>query len=97
MTKQKFKIINYKAYNNAIITRSSLTFWVDKKALHAWYCESKHSLRGRLQHYSDMAMTIVLMLKRIFGLTLRALQGFVDSIFTLMKVPLNCQDYTCIS
>ncbi|NIG62896.1 MAG: hypothetical protein G5663_06430 [Serratia symbiotica] len=37
------------------------------------------------------------MLKRIFGLTLRALQGFVYSIFTLIKVPLNCPDYTCIS
>ncbi|NIG62806.1 MAG: hypothetical protein G5663_05765 [Serratia symbiotica] len=44
-----------------------------------------------------MAMTSVLMIKRICGLTLRALQGFVDSIFTLMKVPLNCQEYTCIS
>lgn len=44
-----------------------------------------------------MAMTTVLMLKRIFGLTLRALQGFIDSIFTLMKVPLDCPDYTCIS
>ncbi|NIG62274.1 MAG: IS5/IS1182 family transposase, partial [Serratia symbiotica] len=32
-----------------------------------------------------------------FGLILRAIQGFVDSIFTLIKVPLNCPDYTCIS
>ncbi|NIG62945.1 MAG: hypothetical protein G5663_06905 [Serratia symbiotica] len=44
-----------------------------------------------------MSMTRVLMLKRIFGLTLRAIQGFVDSIFTLMKVLLNCPDYTCIN
>ncbi|NIG62633.1 MAG: transposase [Serratia symbiotica] len=44
-----------------------------------------------------MAMTSVLMLKWIFGLTLRALQGFINSIFILMKVPLNCLDYTCIS
>ncbi len=46
---------------------------------------------------SVMAITSVLMLKRIFGLTLRALQGFVDSIVTLIKVPLNCPDDTCIS
>ncbi|NIG62852.1 MAG: hypothetical protein G5663_06100 [Serratia symbiotica] len=45
----------------------------------------------------SMAMIRVLMLKRIFGLTLRALQGFVDSIFTLIKVPLKYLDYTCIS
>ncbi|NIH16115.1 MAG: hypothetical protein G5700_06020, partial [Serratia symbiotica] len=43
----------------------SLTFWVDETALHAWYCEAKPSLRGRPPHYSDMAITSVLMLKRI--------------------------------
>ncbi len=37
------------------------------------------------------------MLKRIFGLILRALQRFVDSIVTLIKVLLNCPDDTCIS
>ncbi|NIG62352.1 MAG: hypothetical protein G5663_02365 [Serratia symbiotica] len=38
-----------------------------------------------------MSITSILMLKRIFYLTIRALQGFVYCIFTLMKVPLNCQ------
>ncbi|NIG63040.1 MAG: hypothetical protein G5663_07755 [Serratia symbiotica] len=37
------------------------------------------------------------MLKRIFSLILRVIHGFLDSIFTLIKVPLNCPDYTCIS
>ncbi len=97
MAQQKFNITNWKAYNNALITRGLLTFSVDETALHAWYCEAKPSLRGRPPHYSDMAITSVLMLKRIFGLTLRALQGFVDSIVTLIKVPLNCPDDTCIS
>ncbi|NIH16420.1 MAG: IS5/IS1182 family transposase, partial [Serratia symbiotica] len=68
---------------------------MDETALYAWYCEAKPDLHGRRQHYSDMAITSVLILKRIFGLTLRALQGFVDSIITLIKVPLNCPDDTC--
>lgn len=37
------------------------------------------------------------MLKRVFHLTLRAAQGFIDSIFTLMKLPLRCPDYSCVS
>ncbi|NIG62358.1 MAG: hypothetical protein G5663_02410 [Serratia symbiotica] len=77
---------------NAPITRGLLTFWVDETALYAWYCEAKPSVRGRPQHYSDMAVTSVLMLKRIFRLTLRALHSFVDSIFPLIKVSLNYQD-----
>lgn len=95
--KFKFKSTNWKAYSKALITRGSLTFRVDETAIHAWHCEATSSGRGRTQHYSGMAITTVLMLKRVFGLTLRALQGFIDSIFALMKVPLNCPDYICIS
>ncbi len=37
------------------------------------------------------------MIKRVLRLTLRAAQGFIDSIFTLMGVPLRCPDYSCVS
>ncbi|WP_407252091.1 transposase [Klebsiella pneumoniae] len=33
------------------------------------------------QRYSDLAITTVLVIKRVFRLTLRAAQGFIDSIF----------------
>jgi hypothetical protein len=38
------------------------------------------SSRGRPQRYSD-TITTVLVIKRVFRLTLRAAQGFIDSIF----------------
>ncbi len=39
----------------------------------------------------------MLVIKRVFRLTLRAAQGFIDSIFSLMNVPLRCPDYSCVS
>ncbi|KFX00495.1 hypothetical protein KP22_19925 [Pectobacterium betavasculorum] len=39
--------------------------------------------------YSYMAITTVLMMKRVFNLPLRILQGVVDSMFTLMALPLR--------
>lgn len=33
----------------------------------------------------------------IWRATQRAAQGFIDSIFTLMGVPLRCLDYICVS
>nr|QIQ16377.1 Mobile element protein [Klebsiella pneumoniae] len=51
----------------------------------------------RPQRYSDLAITTVLVIKRVFRLTLRAAQGFIDSIFSLMNVPLRCPDYSCVS
>lgn len=52
---------------------------------------------ARLQHYSELAISTVLILKRVFSFMLRAEQGFIDSIFTLMKLPLRCPDYSCVS
>ena len=37
------------------------------------------------------------MVKGIFNLSLRALEGFLNSLFTLMNVPLISPDYTSIS
>uniref|UniRef100_T1I872 Transposase DDE domain-containing protein n=1 Tax=Rhodnius prolixus TaxID=13249 RepID=T1I872_RHOPR len=44
-----------------------------------------------------MTITTVLMMKRVFGLSLRALQGFGDSIFKLIKLSLHCPDYSLLS
>ncbi|MDZ1778247.1 transposase, partial [Klebsiella quasipneumoniae] len=67
------------------------------EAIQAWYESATPSSRGRPQRYSDLAITTVLVIKRVFRLTLRAAQGFIDSIFALMNVPLRCPDYTRVS
>ena len=97
MAKQKFRITNWHTYNKALINRGPMTFWLDDETIKAWYDTAPPSARGRPQRYSDLAITTVLVIKRVFRLTLRAAQGFIDTIFTLMGVPLRCPDYTCIS
>ncbi|EAW1721563.1 IS5 family transposase [Salmonella enterica subsp. indica] len=97
MAKQKFKITNWPAYNNALRQRGSLTVWLDECAIAAWTEDARPEGRGRPLHYTDMAITTVLMVKRVFHLSLRALQGFVDSIFKLMALPIRCPDYSLVS
>ena len=84
MAKQKFRISNWRTYNKALINRGSVTFWLDDDAISSWYESAAPSSRGRPLRYSDLAITTVLMVKRVFRLTLRAAQGFIDSIFSLM-------------
>lgn len=88
MAKQKFKITNWPSYNKALRQRGSLTVWLDESAIAAWTENTAPEHRGRPLHYTDMAITTVLMMKRVFNLSLRPLQGFVDSIFQLMGVAL---------
>ncbi|WP_142466887.1 IS5 family transposase [Klebsiella spallanzanii] len=97
MAKQKFKITNWKTYNHALRQRGSLTIWVCNDATTAWYDTAEPTRRGRPLHYTDTAITTALMLKSVFHLTLRALQGFIDSVFQMMNVPLRSPDYTSVS
>lgn len=97
MGKAKYKISNWKQYNQALINRGSITFWIDDAAVKSWHCKEHHGNRGRGFQFTDVAIETALMIKGVFKLPLRALQGFIDSIFSLMDVPLKSPSYSCIS
>lgn len=97
MGKSKKKIANWSEYNEALCKRGSVTFWIDDTAFEAWQYKSHHGKRGRGFQFSDTAIETALMIKGIYTLPLRALQGFIDSIFALMNVPLHYPDYTSTS
>ncbi len=78
MPKPRYKT----TYNKALINRGSLTFWIDEEAIAEWK-QNKQGKRGRPRRFSDLAITTALMVKRIFSMPLRALQGFLDSVFKL--------------
>ncbi|KNA47332.1 transposase [Vibrio cholerae MZO-3] len=79
MPKPRYKTTNWKQYNKALINRGSLTFWIDEEAIRQWKL-SKQNKRGRPRQFSDLAITTALMVKRVFSMPLRALQGFIDSV-----------------
>ena len=87
MGKSKHKISNWKQYNQALVQRGSLTVWMDEQAIQQWHCQTHHGRRGRGFHYSDSAIETALMLKAVFKLPLRALEGFINSLFELMHIP----------
>ncbi|HFG1892950.1 TPA: IS5 family transposase [Vibrio cholerae] len=96
MPKPRYKTTNWKQYNKALINRGSLTFWIDEEAIRQWK-QSKQNKRGRPRQFSDLAITTALMVKRVFSMPLSALQGFIDSVFSLANVPIVCPHYSCIS
>ncbi|HCE2380015.1 IS5 family transposase [Vibrio parahaemolyticus] len=96
MPKPRYKTTNWKQYNKALINRGSLTFWIDEVAIRQWK-QSKQDKRGRPRQFSDLAITTALMVKRVFSMPLRALQGFIDSAFSLANVPIVCPHYSCFS
>ena len=79
MSKSKKKIAHWSEYNKALCKRGSVTVWIDDSAVKASQSNSHHGKRGRGFQFSDTAIERALMVKGIFSLTLRALQGFKAS------------------
>lgn len=97
MQEQKYRILNWSDYNKSLIERGSLTVWIDENCLEKWYSQDSTGKAGRPCSFSDDAILMLLVIRERFNLTLRSLQGFVQSLFLLMGVNLVVPCYTQIS
>ena len=93
---QQHRIRNWVEYNKALVKRGSLTVWFNQDTIASWFNVSVDKKRGRPTRYSDLAIEFCLTIKALFKLPLRAAQGFVTSIFQLMKLSLPVPDYTSL-
>ena len=93
----QYKVKNWRAYNQALRQRGSITFWIDENAINQWWHTEMNGKRGRDNTYSDIAIQTFLMVQAVYGLSLRATQGFLDSVFSLLGVDLISPDYSNVS
>lgn len=92
-----YKIRNWSEYNKALIQRGSINIWMEEKSIKNWISFSHTGEAGRPETYSDDAILMLLMLREVFKLTLRSLQGFVKSLFQMMNLKLSVPSHTQIS
>lgn len=94
-TKPRYRIRNWKQYNDALVRRGSLTLWVDQDTLQAWRYQGPAQQGAQFQ-YSDTAIPCLLTLRSVSHLTLRATQGFAHSLFELMPLDLPVPNYSTL-
>ena len=95
--KQQFRIRNWKQYNEALVNRGSLTIWFDEESIAAWHERSMTGKAGRPKLYSNSAIQCSLTLRAVFHLPLRATEGLVKSLITMLNLPLLAPDYSTLS
>ncbi len=95
--KQKYRIKNWKEYNAALVNRGSLCIWVSEDVLDAWRAEKETGKNGSPRLYSDIAIISCLTLKKLFHLPLRAIEGFVSSLFRRTSASLPTPNYSTLS
>jgi len=92
--KDKYRIRNWRQYNQSLINRGSITFWFDEHAIQNWHSASRTGKRGRPDIYSDDAIRCGLMIRAVFRTPLRALQGFLKSLIIILGLDLTCPHYS---
>ena len=95
--KDKYRIRNWKEYNQSLINRGSITFWFSEDAIAKWYSAERTGKPGRPDTYSDDASRCGLMIKMVFRTALRALQGFVSSLIESLGLDIVCPHYSVFS
>jgi len=96
MAKEAYRVRNWREYNKALVNRGSLTVWFSEEAIKDITQGTEERAHGN-QVYSDLLIEICLTIRQVYGRTLRATQGLVQSIMELMALDLIAPDYSTLS
>jgi hypothetical protein len=94
--KALYRVKNWSEYDKALVERGSITFWLSDDFEKTWmYIGEKQ--RGSQFDYTDQAILVMLTVKEVFHLTNRGVEGFVRSLFRMMKIALPVPDHSTLS
>jgi len=94
--KSLYRVKNWNEYEKALVQRGSITFWLTDDFEKNWR-HTGEKQRGSQFAYSDKAIEIMLTVKEVFHLTNRQTEGFIGSLFALMKIGLPVPDHSTLS
>jgi IS5 family transposase len=95
--KTAFRIRNWSEYNASLKQRGSLTIWVNSEATANWTTDELTGEPGASPTYTDLSIETMATVQAIFSLPGRQTQGFLQSLFELMKLDLSVPDHSTLS
>lgn len=94
--KTLYRVKNWSEYDRALVERGSIMFWMSDGFEKSWM-HTGEKQRGSQFDYSDQAILVMLTVKEVFHLTNRGVEGFVRSIFRVMRINLPVPDHSTLS
>lgn len=95
--KKKYRVRNWKEYNEALVNRGKVMFWITEEAIRQWEEKRKTGKRGKPKFFSNTAIETALTIKEVFHLPLRQTEGFLTSIFQRIGATLKAPDHSTLS
>lgn len=93
---KRYRIKNWCQYNKSLIQRGSINFWFSEDAISKWRNTNHTCEKGRPREYSDDAILCALLIRTVYHLPLRAVEGLLLSLVSLLGLPLKIPSYTQI-
>ena len=95
---QRHKVANWPEYNASLKRRGDIEVWLSQDLIDAWYHEERiYDGSGSSKYYTDAAIIACHELRQVYKLPLRQAQGFINSLFRIMGLELQCPDYSLLS
>ena len=91
-----YRVKNWSEYNAGLIQRGDVSIWMEEKMFASALAKTSNQ-RGRPQAYCDGVIQVLLVLKPVYRLPLRALQGFALRLRRLALPALPVPNYSTLS
>jgi len=95
--KKKYQVRNWKEYNEALVNRGKMMFWITEEAIRDWEEKRKTRKRGKPKFFSNMAIETALTLREVFHLPLRQTEGFLTDVLRILGASVIAPDYSTLS
>ena len=94
--KTRYRIKNWPLYEEGLRARGDITLWFSGDVMDTWL-PNPTGKPGRQRLYSELVIETILTLRLVFKLPLRQVEGFTNSLFAMMELPLKSPDHTTLS
>lgn len=88
------RVRNWGDYNKTLVKRGEITLWISDAVLQA--SPHKKPQKGRPFSYHNALIEASLVLKNVYQLTFRQLEGFLKSIYILLRINKKPPSYTTL-
>ena len=94
---KKYKVRNWKQYNQALVDRGKVLFWITEEAMKNWEEQEHTGKPGKPKQFSNTAIETSLTLQQVFRMPLRQTEGFLASILERITHTLKAPDHSTVS
>ena len=92
----QYKIKNWSEYNQGLKQRGSLEIWIGQDIQSQWYYQGEKKRGGQFQ-YSNACIEMACVIREVYHLPYRQLEGFISSLVTRLRWEVKVPNYTVIN